>query len=74
MNEIHTHEQCHNPACRRPVVRRLAFLRSISLEQVAFCSRECVEEFDQLDAANGHRPQRIPAQRRASETGGRMSA
>lgn len=64
MHEIRTNETCHNPACRRPVVRRLAYLRSISLEQVAFCSRECVEQFDRIDARQGHHV--IPAQRNAS--------
>lgn len=60
---------CHNPACRKPVVRRDAYLRSVSLEQVAFCSLGCVAMFDELDAADGHH--RIPAQREASD---RMSA
>ena len=42
---------CHNPACHRPVARRDAFLRSVSLVQVAFCSAACVEVFGQLDSA-----------------------
>jgi hypothetical protein len=61
MNEI-----CHNPACRRPVARRDAHLRSISLEQVAFCSAACVDMFDRLDKAQR---QPIPEQRRQ---GGRV--
>ena len=66
MNQIHSQSTCHNPACRKPVARRDAYLRSISLEQVAFCSEACVEMFDELDAANGHQPpSRIPAQRSA---------
>lgn len=61
MNHTQSQSTCHNPACRKPVVRRLAYLRSISLEQVAFCSKGCVEMFDELDGAAGHH--RIPAQR-----------
>ena len=45
---------CHNPACNRPIHRRDAYLRSISLVQVGFCSAGCVAMFDELDAANGH--------------------
>lgn len=64
MNQIHTHTSCHNPACARPVDRRDAFLRSVSLQQVAFCSQGCVDMFDALDKA-GRRP--IPDQRRPAE-------
>jgi hypothetical protein len=53
---------CHNPACRRPVARRDAFLRSVSLQQVAFCSAGCVDVFDQLDKSA--RTQPVPEQRR----------
>lgn len=53
---------CHNPACRKPVRRGDAHLRSISLEQVAFCSVACVEVFDELDKS-ARRP--IPEQRTA---------
>lgn len=67
MSQIQSHSTCHNPACRKPVARRDAYLRSISLEQVAFCSEACVQMFDELDAANGHQSsRRIPAQRSAS--------
>lgn len=52
---------CANPACHRPVARRDAFLRSVSLTQVAFCSAACVEVFGQLDTAARTA---IPAQRR----------
>lgn len=52
---------CHNPACRQPVARRNAFLRSVSLEQVAFCSQGCVDVYDALDKA-ARMP--IPEQRR----------
>jgi len=51
---------CHNPACHRPVKRGDAFLRSVSLEQVAFCSMACVEVFGQLDQA----ARSVPVQRR----------
>jgi hypothetical protein len=54
---------CDNPACRRPVRRGDAYLRSISLEQRAFCSPACVEVFAELDAA-ARRPA-IPEQRTA---------
>lgn len=46
-----THTTCHNPACRKPLNRRDAHLRSISLEQVAFCGPGCIETFTQLDKA-----------------------
>lgn len=52
---------CHNPACRRPVARRDAYLRSVSLDQVAFCSQGCVDVFDSLDKAVR---QPVPEQRR----------
>jgi hypothetical protein len=51
--------QCHNPACRRPVRHADAFLRSVLLERVAFCSRGCVTMFDQLDKV----VRSVPAQR-----------
>ena len=54
---------CHNPLCDRRVTRGDAYIRSISLEQVVFCSSSCVEVFDQLDAEAGRRPARIPEQR-----------
>lgn len=58
-----THTICHNPACARPLERRDAFLRSVSLEQVAFCSAECIEAFTLADKA-AHAPV-IPLQRTA---------
>lgn len=58
--------QCHNPACRRPVNRRDAFLRSVSLQQVAFCSQACVDMFDALEQAS-RQPQPIPEQRGPAE-------
>lgn len=54
---------CHNPACHKPVARRDAFLRSVSLVQVAFCSQGCVDMFDQLDKMVRVS---IPAQRQPS--------
>jgi hypothetical protein len=45
---------CHNPACHTPVAWRDAFVRSVSLQQVVFCSRGCVRMFDELDAVRGH--------------------
>lgn len=51
---------CHNPACHRPVAHADAYLRSVSLVQVAFCSAACVAMFSQLDAA---RRQPVPEQR-----------
>lgn len=59
---------CHNPACRKPIARRDAFLRSISLEQVAFCAEACVDMFDRLDKAT----RSVPLQRRVSVASGRM--
>lgn len=56
---------CHNPACRKPVARRDAYLRSVSLEQVAFCSKACVDVFVQLDQAAR---QPIPEQRRSPDS------
>jgi hypothetical protein len=52
---------CHNPACHRPIRHADAYLRSVSLVQVAFCSAACVAMFGQLDAAS-RRP--VPEQRR----------
>jgi hypothetical protein len=52
---------CHNPACHSPVRHADAYLRSVSLTQVAFCSEGCVAMFDQLDKG-ARRP--IPEQRR----------
>lgn len=66
-----TTTECHNPACRRPVDRRDAYLRSVSLAQVAFCSQACVDVFDALDKAVR---QPIPEQRRGSAQGARMGA
>lgn len=65
MTEHTSHHLCHNPACRKPVARRDAFLRSVSLTRVAFCSALCVAMFDELDAANGHHV--IPVQRSAAD-------
>lgn len=65
MNQIQSQTHCHNPACQRPVARRDAFLRSISLEQVAFCSQACVDVFFELD--HSVRSQPIPEQRRPIE-------
>lgn len=62
MNIKPNHIVCHNPACGREVVRGDALLRSVSLQQVAFCSEGCVDVFDQLDKAT--RAPKIPAQRR----------
>lgn len=61
MNTKPNHMTCHNPACHREIHRRDALLRSVSLVQVAFCSRACVEVFGQLDAA----ARSVPEQRRA---------
>ena len=63
-----TEHICHNPACHRPVARRDAYLRSVSLVQVAFCSAACVEVFGQLDTAARTA---IPAQRRPVVSAGR---
>lgn len=52
---------CHNPACQATVAHRDAFLCSVSLEQVAFCSQGCVDIFNQLDQA---RRTPVPEQRR----------
>lgn len=65
---IQTHTTCDNPACRKPLERRDAHLRSVSFEQLAFCSIACVEIFDQLDKAT-RRP--IPGQRRPVDSRGR---
>jgi hypothetical protein len=62
--------QCHNPACRRPVRHADAFLRSVLLERVAFCSAACIALFSELDAASGRQP--IPEQQ--SEPSEKMSA
>ena len=51
--------RCHNPACHRPIRHADAYLRSVSLTQVAFCSPGCVEVFDALDKAA-----RMPVERR----------
>ena len=61
MSQIQSQTHCHNPACQRPVARRDAYLRSVSLEQVAFCSQACVDVFAELERAS-RRP--IPEQRR----------
>lgn len=61
MNTKPNHTTCHNPACRREIHRRDAYLRSVSLTQVAFCSPACVALFDALDKS-ARRP--IPEQRR----------
>lgn len=58
---IQSRTTCDNPACRKPIHRATAHLRSVSLEQLAFCSTACVELFDQLDKA---RRQPVPQQRR----------
>lgn len=58
---------CHNPLCDRRVTRSDGYIRSISLEQVVFCSSECVETFDELDAETGHRRPLIPEQRQAAD-------
>lgn len=52
---------CHNPACRRPIHRADAYLRSVSLQPVAFCSLACVELFGALDESAR---QAVPEQRR----------
>lgn len=62
MNTKPNHETCHNPACGRDVPRGDAFLRSVSLEQVAFCDQACVDVFDALEKES-RRP--IPEQRPA---------
>lgn len=59
-----TEHQCHNPACGRNVARGDAFLRSVSLQQVAFCSQACVDVFDALEKES-RRP--IPEQRQPVE-------
>lgn len=70
MNEIQSRIVCHNPACQKSIARRDAHLRSLSLEQVAFCSEACVDFFDHVDKAVRARP--IPEQRRpAGESMGR---
>jgi hypothetical protein len=58
-----SHTTCHNPACRKAISRGDAHLRSISLEQVAFCSTACIDVYSQLDNET-RRP--VPAQRSAT--------
>ena len=59
---ITTHTHCDNPACHKPLHRGNALLRSVSFEQLAFCSPGCVTMFDTLDKAE-RRP--VPEQRKA---------